>query len=198
MPAARESLLEAAGAALAARPWRAVRMVDVAAAAGVSRQTLYNEFGGKHGLGRALVRRETDRFLAGVDRALDLPAPPAERLAALADWTVTAARTHPVVRALLTGCWSDALPAPEAGFPAPRLPGAVPAEPGALTRAVRDRAAAALGPLHASPGHCELVVRLALSYVVAPAEEPAEPVLDHLLGAFSAPSPTAAGRSPRR
>ncbi|MBW5486628.1 TetR family transcriptional regulator [Streptomyces bambusae] len=85
MPAARESLLEAAGAALAARPWPAVRMVDVAAAAGVSRQTLYNEFGGKQGLGRALVRRETDRYLDGVDRALDSPAPPAERLAALAD-----------------------------------------------------------------------------------------------------------------
>lgn len=47
MPAARESLLEAAGAALAARPWPSVRMVEIAAAAGVSRQTLYNEFGGK-------------------------------------------------------------------------------------------------------------------------------------------------------
>src|SRR5690606_13349312 len=59
MPAARESLLDAAYAALARRPWSAVRMVDVAAAAGVSRQTLYNEFGSKDGLARALVRRET-------------------------------------------------------------------------------------------------------------------------------------------
>ncbi|MGQ5228634.1 helix-turn-helix domain-containing protein, partial [Streptomyces sp. yara] len=42
----------------ARRPWSAVRMVDVAAAAGVSRQTLYNEFGSKDGLARALVRRE--------------------------------------------------------------------------------------------------------------------------------------------
>ncbi|MFD7099843.1 TetR family transcriptional regulator, partial [Streptomyces xanthophaeus] len=42
MPEARESLLEAAAAALTARPWPAVRMVEVAAAAGVSRQTLYN------------------------------------------------------------------------------------------------------------------------------------------------------------
>ncbi|RSS82689.1 TetR/AcrR family transcriptional regulator [Streptomyces sp. WAC06614] len=198
MPAARESLLEAAGAALAARPWRVVRMVDVAAAAGVSRQTLYNEFGGKHGLGRALVRRETDRFLDGVDRALDSPAPPAQRLAALADWTVRTARSRPVVRAALTGCWTDALPEPGPGFPAPRPPGTVAPEPGALTRAVRDRAAAALGPAYTSPGHCELVVRLALSYVIAPAEDAAGPVLDELLGAVSGTSPTVAGRSPRR
>ncbi|MGO4752750.1 TetR family transcriptional regulator, partial [Streptomyces sp. 2MCAF27] len=45
MPAARESLLDAAFTALADRPWAVVRMVDVAVAAGVSRQTLYNEFG---------------------------------------------------------------------------------------------------------------------------------------------------------
>lgn len=40
-------LLDAAYTALARRPWSAVRMVDVAASAGVSRQTLYNEFGSK-------------------------------------------------------------------------------------------------------------------------------------------------------
>ncbi|HEY3481025.1 MAG TPA: TetR family transcriptional regulator, partial [Streptomyces sp.] len=44
MPTARESLLDAAFAALGDRPWTEVRMVEVAAAAGVSRQTLYNEF----------------------------------------------------------------------------------------------------------------------------------------------------------
>ena len=75
MPAARESLLDAAYTSLARRPWSAVRMVDVAAAAGVSRQTLYNEFGSKEGLARALVRREADAYLAGVavrgERAFD-------------------------------------------------------------------------------------------------------------------------------
>ncbi|MEH6379323.1 helix-turn-helix domain-containing protein, partial [Streptomyces sp. KLMMK] len=70
MPAARELLLDAAFAALRTRPWNGVRMVDVAAAAGVSRQTLYNEFGSKDGLARALVRREAETFLAGVERAL--------------------------------------------------------------------------------------------------------------------------------
>ncbi|MEV7168668.1 TetR/AcrR family transcriptional regulator [Streptomyces sp. NPDC093224] len=180
MPAARESLLDAAAAALRAHPWPAVRMIEVAAAAGVSRQTLYNEFGGKAGLGRALVRREADRYLEGVDRALSGPARPSERLAALAEWTVRAARARPLLRALLTGSWDPGLPA--AGG---RTPG-----PGELARDVRDRAAAALTPGE-GPQRCELAVRLALSYVVAPGEGPGE---GELLGLLSAPIRTAGAR----
>ncbi|MFI5616378.1 TetR/AcrR family transcriptional regulator [Streptomyces sp. NPDC051567] len=180
MPAARESLLEAAGAALTARPWSAVRMVEVAAAAGVSRQTLYNEFGGKAGLGSALVRRETERYLDGVDRALAAPAPPAERLAAVAEWTVRTARAHPLVRALLTGYWGADLP----------LPAARAAGPGRLAGEVRDRAAAALTPGEGAQ-RCELAVRLALSYVIVPGQEPGP---GELLRLLSAPNPTAGGR----
>lgn len=102
MPAARESLLDAAYTALTERAWTAVRMVDVAAAAGVSRQTLYNEFGSKEGLARALVRRETDNYLAGVARALSQGSPAAGarrdaagRVAAAATWTLRTARANP-------------------------------------------------------------------------------------------------------
>ncbi|MGW1793738.1 TetR/AcrR family transcriptional regulator, partial [Streptomyces tubercidicus] len=119
MAAARESLLDAAYTALTERAWAAVRMVDVAAAAGVSRQTLYNEFGSKEGLARALVRRETDHYLAGVARALSQGAPAAGaggdaagRVAAAAAWTLRTARANPLVRAALTGCWGDRLPTP--------------------------------------------------------------------------------------
>uniref|UniRef100_UPI002263D786 TetR/AcrR family transcriptional regulator n=1 Tax=Streptomyces sp. PR69 TaxID=2984950 RepID=UPI002263D786 len=94
MPTARESLLNAAFRALSELPWSAVRMVDVASAAGVSRQTLYNEFGSKEGLARALVRKEADTFLHGVDRVLAAggaaagPAGqgPADTLACVAEW----------------------------------------------------------------------------------------------------------------
>ncbi|MFE9093783.1 TetR/AcrR family transcriptional regulator [Streptomyces sp. NPDC007264] len=185
MPAARESLLDAACTALARRPWSTVRMVDVAAAAGVSRQTLYNEFGSKEGLARALVRREADGYLAGVERALAARAEVRERLAAVAEWTAAAARGNPLVRALLTGCWSERLPAP-ALSPAPstsavpaqrRADGALPS-PADLVAQVCDRAVAAM----AGPGtskaqaaelarSCELVVRLSLSCVAAPPGE---------------------------
>ncbi|OIJ67054.1 TetR/AcrR family transcriptional regulator [Streptomyces mangrovisoli] len=182
MPAARESLLDAAVRALDRRSWSAVRMVDVAAAAGVSRQTLYNEFGSKEGLARALVRREADGYLAGVERALAVPADPRERLTAAAEWTTAAARDNALVRAMLTGCWSDRLPSPtlsavasSSAVPAQRRADGPLPSPGDFVVIVRDRAVAVLASAAASPAEaselvrcCELAVRLALSCVAAP------------------------------
>ncbi|MFF9035145.1 TetR/AcrR family transcriptional regulator [Streptomyces sp. NPDC014892] len=185
MPAARENLLDAAYKALVRRPWSAVRMVDVAAVAGVSRQTLYNEFGSKDGLARALVRREADGYLAGVERALATPVDSRDRLAATAEWTVAASRNNALIRAMLTGCWSERLPAPP--LAAVRSSSAVPAQrradgplpaPADFVALVRERAVAVLS----APGtpksdtaelarSCELAVRLALSCVAAPPAE---------------------------
>ncbi len=182
MPAARESLLDAAYMALTRRPWAAVRMVDVAAAAGVSRQTLYNEFGSKEGFARALVRREADGYLIGVDRALTTPADPRERLTAAAEWTVSAARDNALVKAMLTGCWSERLPSPtlsavpsSSAVPAQRRADGPLPSPSDFVAIVRDRAVTLLS----APGTpradtlelaraCELVIRLALSCVAAP------------------------------
>ncbi|NBE56923.1 TetR/AcrR family transcriptional regulator, partial [Streptomyces boluensis] len=180
MPAARESLLDAACTALARRAWSAVRMVDVAAAAGVSRQTLYNEFGSKDGLARSLVRRETDTYLAGADRALREGGLPAA-----AEWTVLRARGNVLVRALLTGCWGEHLPAPTlaavpstSAVPAQRRADGPLPSPARLVTLVRDRAVAVLAPAEATPGErselareCEVALRLALSCVLAPAGE---------------------------
>ncbi len=185
MPAARESLLDAAYTALARRPWSAVRMVDVAAVAGVSRQTLYNEFGSKEGLARALVRREADAYLAGVDRALATHTDARERLAAAAEWTASAARDNALVRAMLTGCWSERLPAPtlsavpsSSAVPAQRRADGPLPSPADFVTLVRDRAVSVLS---APGGHkpdtaelarsCELAFRLALSCLSAPPGE---------------------------
>jgi AcrR family transcriptional regulator len=182
-------------------------MVDVAATAGVSRQTLYNEFGSKDGLARALVRREADAYLAGVDGALatggrqegdrdgggdgDTDADPRRRLVAVADWTVRSARANPLVRAVLTGFWGERLPSPTrvAGpsssyVPSQRSADAAPPSPGELLSQVHDRALVALErgrpqeEAERLARACELAVRLALSYVVAPtgAEDPARMV----------------------
>ncbi|MFE0416758.1 TetR/AcrR family transcriptional regulator [Streptomyces tendae] len=186
MPAARESLLDAAYTALARRPWSAVRMVDVAASAGVSRQTLYNEFGSKEGLARALVRREADGYLAGVERALAGPSDPRERLTATAEWMLSAAHDNALVRAMLTGCWSERLPSPaltavpsSSAVPAQRRADGPLPSPGDFVGLVRDRAVAVLngaGPLPPPDAaelarSCELAVRLALSCVAAPPAE---------------------------
>ncbi|MEU2617410.1 TetR/AcrR family transcriptional regulator [Streptomyces sp. NPDC007157] len=184
MPAARESLLDAAYTALARRPWAAVRMVDVAVTAGVSRQTLYNEFGSKEGLARALVRREADGYLAGVERALGSHTETRERLTATAEWMAAAARENALVRAMLTGCWSERLPSPtlaavpsSSAVPAQRRADGPLPTPGDFVQIVRDRAVAVLSGPGAVRGNgeltrsCELVVRLALSCVAAPPGE---------------------------
>src|SRR4051794_25272880 len=151
MPAARESLLDAAYTALARRPWSAVRMVDVAAVAGVSRQTLYNEFGSKEGLARALVRREADAYLAGVERALATHGDVRERLTATAEWTASTARGNALVRAMLTGCWSERLPSPtlsavpsSSAVPAQRRADGPLPSPRGFVAIVPDRAVAGL------------------------------------------------------
>ncbi|MEV5203962.1 TetR/AcrR family transcriptional regulator [Streptomyces sp. NPDC053720] len=219
MPTAREVLLDAALSALATLPWTSVRMVDVASAAGVSRQTLHNEFGGKDGLASALVRDAADGYLAGVERALGTAGGTADRLAATAAWTVRAVRTNVLVKALLTGCWNERLPRPDplvAGCPDP-LPGPRSAGPGLptpaeLLRRAGERAVAALDAERpprdpeALAVTCEIALRLALSYALVPAPsgtggEPA-PLVRHVVArvpdAVSGTSPTAGARSPRR
>jgi AcrR family transcriptional regulator len=160
-------------------------MVDVAATAGVSRQTLYNEFGSKEGLARALVRREADRYLAGVERSLATHSEARERLTAVAEWTSATARENGLVRAMLTGCWSERLPSPtlsavpsSSAVPAQRRADGPLPSPGDFVALVRDRSVAVLG----GPGtskldsadlarSCELAIRIALSCVAAPPGE---------------------------
>ncbi|NEB38189.1 TetR/AcrR family transcriptional regulator [Streptomyces sp. SID14515] len=165
MPTARQALLDAALRALDDGPWRAVRMVDVAALAGVSRQTLHNEFGTKNGLAGALLRRAADGYLAGVDRALTAPAP--DRPAAVALWTVRAARRDALVKALLTGHWAEGLPRPDRRPGSPGRTGTrPPPTPEELLALVRDRMAAASPG--ATDGRGEIALRLALSCVIVP------------------------------
>ncbi|WP_030168368.1 TetR family transcriptional regulator [Spirillospora albida] len=105
----RESLLDAAAELLVERGYRGVRMADVAAAAGVSRQTVYNEFGDKWGLAQAVVVRDNDRYVDGIDRVLsehrDLHA--AVRAAVL--FTLETAADDRLTKLVLTGAGGDEL-----------------------------------------------------------------------------------------
>lgn len=66
----RQTLLDAARGLLAQRPWAQITMADIASHAGVSRQTVYNEFGSRDQFAQAFVLREADRFIENVERVI--------------------------------------------------------------------------------------------------------------------------------
>ncbi|AMU27342.1 TetR/AcrR family transcriptional regulator [Mycobacteroides abscessus] len=66
----RESVLDALGDLLRQRDWSAVTMSDVSRRAGVSRQTLYNEFGSRQGLAQGYALRLAHRLVDAVGDAI--------------------------------------------------------------------------------------------------------------------------------
>jgi AcrR family transcriptional regulator len=108
----RDALLDAAYDVAVAGNWQSARMLDVATAAGVSRQTLYNEFGSKDSLAQALAMREAQRFIDGTNRFLDEihPHAPVDAVAAATEWTIREASNNPLLKAVLTDDTSELLP----------------------------------------------------------------------------------------
>jgi len=146
--------------------WSRIAMRQIASAAGVSRQTLYNEFGHRDGITRALLERETNRLLDGVDRrwhqVRGRGAEHGDCLTAAMSWVLTASRSHPLLHDVLTGQSHGSASAKGGRGLA-----------GATTQLCR-RLTAAAGP----GGPCrpdqlravEAVVRMTLSYLLVPAE----------------------------
>ncbi|MCW2859331.1 MAG: transcriptional regulator, TetR family [Actinoallomurus sp.] len=105
----RDDLLDAAAALIIERGFRRVRMQDVADAVGVSRQTVYNEFGDKWRLAEALNLRENDRYLDAVDEALTQHDDLYSAVAAAVAYTLGTAADDPLKKAILTGAGSEDL-----------------------------------------------------------------------------------------
>lgn len=63
----RHEMLECAVAEVATVGWRGLQMQTVAKRVGVSRQTVYNTFGGRGALAEALIEHLTDSFLSGFE-----------------------------------------------------------------------------------------------------------------------------------
>lgn len=107
----RAALLDAAADTALAGDWLRARMADVAAAAGVSRQTLYYEFGSKDGLAQALALREAQRYIAGAEAAYaGHEGSPAEAIGAATEWTLREAAANPLLKAVLTDDAGGLLP----------------------------------------------------------------------------------------
>lgn len=98
----RNTLLDAACHELEGRQWADITMADIAVAAGVSRQTLYKEFGSREEFAQVLVLREAESFLDAVERAVkDNLADPQKALAGAFELFLTAAEQNPVVKAIV-------------------------------------------------------------------------------------------------
>jgi AcrR family transcriptional regulator len=159
----RDTLLDGAADLLRERDWSEIKMADIAAAAGVSRQTLYSEFGSRGEFAQALFLREADRFLTDVERAVDSNLhDPVAALAAAFDVFLTGAAENPLIRSVVSGEGNESL-----------LP-YVTTQGQPVVAQAADRLAAVIGAGWPQVDEdaigllAECVVRLAISYAALP------------------------------
>ncbi|WP_424184093.1 TetR/AcrR family transcriptional regulator [Actinokineospora sp. G85] len=106
----RDTLFDAAGELLRDKGWSDLTMADVAAAAGVSRQTLYKEFGSRPAFAQEYILREVDRFLSAVEEAVRANAlDPHAAVTAAFEVFLAAAADQPLVKAIVAGDGGDGL-----------------------------------------------------------------------------------------
>jgi AcrR family transcriptional regulator len=106
----RNTLLDGASKELATRPWSEITMSEIARAAGVSRQTVYNEFGSRAVFAQALVLREASRFIDAVQSTIAANAEdPRVALQATFELFLTVAAENPLVSAIVSGDGADEL-----------------------------------------------------------------------------------------
>jgi AcrR family transcriptional regulator len=177
----RETLFGAARDQLQSRAWSEITMSDIASVAGVSRQTLYKEFGSRAEFGQAFVIHEGERFLDGVDAAVreHLDDPHAAVGAALSTFLHSAGE-DPLVRILLSDDGTGGM------LPFVTTRGM----PVVQWATARLRATIEAGWPEAPPAKAALLaeslVRLAISYITAPSASPETTAIQagELLGPF--------------
>ncbi|HET7418338.1 MAG TPA: TetR family transcriptional regulator [Solirubrobacterales bacterium] len=99
----RKTVFDAARDQLGRQPWSEITMADIATGAGVSRQTLYNEFGNRNEFGFAFVIHEAERFMDDVEKAvLENSDDPRAAVAAALEHFLRTAGDDPLIRILLS------------------------------------------------------------------------------------------------
>jgi AcrR family transcriptional regulator len=184
----RETLFGAARDELERRAWSEITMADIAGAAGVSRQTLYKEFGSRDEFAQAFVIHEGERFFEGVEAAVraHLDDPRAAVDAAL-EVFLRSAGEDPLVRLLLSDDGAGGmLPfVTTQGMPVVQWATA------RLTATIEEGWPEA--PADKARLLAETLVRLAISHITAPGDSPETtaaatgellgPFIDEALGA---------------
>lgn len=166
----RETILEAADRLLAEHDWAAVTMAQVAEGAGVSRQTVYNEFGNRAELARAYAIWSAQGLLDEVERSVaahrdDL----LDALVSTFSTLLAVGHQHPLVRALGAGDGSGELAA-----------ALVSGRRSLLVVVASDRLADVIArtwddlPAPTVVAVSEVLVRLAVSHLLLPSSTPAD------------------------
>ncbi len=167
----RDRLVTAAARFTAENGWAELTMAKLADLVGVSRQTVYNEIGGKPQLAEAMVLRELQQFLDVVDSAFqDNPDDLVRAIEAAASRVLSLARTDPLLHAILSssqGADSELLPLLTTN--SEPLLGAA----GQMIRAHVESYDVAIEE-HRVEVLIDMVVRLVLSHVMQPTASPAE------------------------
>lgn len=169
----RTAVLDALHDLLLEKTWSTVNMTDVSKAAGISRQTLYKEFGTRKGLAQGYALRLADSLVSAVDDAVYANEGDSLRTLYVA-FTEFFARSavDPLVLSLLTD------------DPPPDLLRLVTTESGVLIEHAAGRLAGTFERswLRTSPHNADIlgrtVVRLAIGYVSMPPTNSADVAAD--------------------
>lgn len=163
-----DRILDAAFTITAEQGWGGITMGRLGEAAGVSRQSVYNEFGNKQQVAQALITRELLRFLEVVDEGLAAGDSPADSVDRAGTAVLALAAHNPLLKAALGAA---------AGSPSPLLP-LLTSQSLPLLDTATARVEAGLLAAHpdvAGPhltDAVDVVVRVVLSHVVQPGRDP--------------------------
>lgn len=165
----RGELVEAAVAELVEAGWSGLQMKTVALRAGVSRQTVYNSFGGRDGLAKALIEHLTESFLDGFEAQFLSEREPLLQWTAGIAYVLQRGLDDPALRAMLGADSGDQFLHLLTSRSAPLLTAARARIAAVAVRASPQHVEPALADLAA-----ELITRMALSNIVQPMTIPGD------------------------
>jgi AcrR family transcriptional regulator len=165
----RDRLLDAAAGVFATEGWSRLTMAKVADRAGVSRQTVYNEFGAKPQLAEQLVMRELDTFLDIVRQRFEAEDELVPAVRAAVEGALVAAERNPLLRAVLEGSHGGDTELLPFIFQSLEL---IDTATSFLTDLVRDRFSTLPVEEPQLRIALESVVRLVLSHISRPSHDP--------------------------
>lgn len=176
----RESILEAAKARASQVDWSQVRIADIAEDVGVSRQTIYNEFGSKDQLGQAVFAHEMAAYTAGILETTKDAANLGEAIRSSVTWILAQTRANEMVQRTLrdarTGHSSTETLLPLLTVNAHHI--LLPAR-AALVDYFESRWPS--GDLGRTTLLVELVIRFVISFVIVPSDLPEEVMVDTIV-----------------